>query len=1841
MTFAGSFGPRGRTFPILLAVLGVGVAAGCGGSESPAVGPGGIPAPVVIDPATRAFPETLVGQTSAALMFTVRNVHSSALNTVGVITTGPAADQFMATGCSGTLNRNQSCVVMVVFKPTRAGDLAATLEISAGGGRKTASLTGKANRPAVLTITQMDLSFGSISVGGTSEAKAVMIRNEGTLQAAGLDLRITGEGFERMGGTCTATLAAGTSCMQPVVFKPTSVGPKTGTLIAAVTGSPTVTVELAGNGVARPAVESLPSAVDFEAVGVGRTGRPTMVTIKNPGTAPVTEFRATASSMDFLVTSGCPALIAASGTCTLQVAFTPKSVGAKRGVLALSVSGGDAVGVPLSGNGVPPAALVLGPERPSFVPVAVGSASPELVLTVRNEGQEEIEELRPESTDARFALRHTCGTRLAAGASCDLTVVFTPAAEGAATSIVRVRGKVRGMDIAAAETTVAGTGVSRPSISISPAERNFGGVTVGQSSAGGSFTITNTGGAATGAIRVTTTSGDFKIVPGTDSCQDRSLEPGATCSLSVAFAPGGAGQRSSPLTAVAERAGTTGAMLSGLGVTGARLALLQTAASFGTVGLGQMSSEVIFTVINRGDSDTGLVQLSTGSGQFVIGSNGCQNQILTSGESCSAAVRFVAANVGDFSTDLRVSANPGGAVTAALSATGAMPASIAFQQATGSNLTLLGFSALPVGTESMPGTQVFLRNTGQASTGMLATVIQGNHPGDFGIVPGSNTCGPPLAAGGQCSMTVFFRPTLAGDRDATVNVMAGSGGVASLLLQGAGRGLLQLQNPPGTAINAFSFGELTSGLVGTEETFTLAALVDTGTYTVTFDGGGSPPSFARSGGDCEVTPQLMSGGSCTIRVRFQPQSAGPKAGSLVVTTSDGVSTRVALTGTGTGPLQFSPRPHNFGDRPAGSTTDQVFELANRGPLPMTAVAVSLAGSTDYVVASDTCATSPPAAGATCAVTVRFIPTTPGAKATTLTATGTFMVAGANQTETSAVAISGTATPAAQIGVDPATHDFGTVPVGSAGATQMFRVSNAADRPTTGGIQLDTTQAGGDFAVSRNGCLLADNTSPRPLAAGESCTFDVRFSPGATGARAGVIRAFANPGGSLALRLGGTGLSTLVVTPGAFDFDSGGLNVLGQPSASQPTPPRREFIVTNRGTEAVALTTQLQPSSLVGATADGPSYFQLLPSSTAAAVCPPSLAGGASCRVEVAMITPAGATAGKKYARLLASGAAATTAAVAEVSGTLRADAALVYLDGNAPRDFGGVKVNQVSVAHLVQVQNSGGVGAGALQIEIPTNFERVLASGTNPDTGNPVCVAGDPLAASAICDLVLRFRPNTALGNLMGTLRVSATGFGAVSGNQDKLLTGVGLPVGGIYLAPTPSDFGAATPGVAAPIERVLTVTNETGVPVAVAAGAATSTGAGFSVAAQTCAPSIPAGGMCTVTARFQPDMAATAGTVTGSVQLVGTPAGGAAQTASASVQGRVVVPGLRIEAPPEGASWGEALVGIAATARVFTVRNTGGAATAAGPRIALAGPQGAEFAVPAGAENNTCTAALPPNGTCTVTVVLTPMAIAARAATLTATAGAASASVALSANAVLPSVIQVVSIGGAAGAGTTVEFGNKAVGSETAIDVVVRNVDNGQRVPAPTFTLGDSVNFRFDTNPGTASDCFDLTQDGLQGGPPGEACTVRIFFRPQALPAAGAAAPNLASTLIVGGAATGSTLNLRGHAVSALAITPDGRPFGGVALNATSGATTFTVTNSNDAGIPGTGQVAVSLDGADATSFRITRNECAGTTLPAGGSCAIDVVFEPRTAGAKAAALSVTASPTNGVSASLSGSGM
>ncbi len=103
---------------------------------------------------------------------------------------------------------------------------------------------------AEATVTGGPLNFGNVATSSTSATQTLTLTNYGGAGITGGAVVVTAP-FSRSGGTCTTTLAAGTSCTINVVFSPTAVGAATGT--ATITSSITVNgspVALSGTGIA-------------------------------------------------------------------------------------------------------------------------------------------------------------------------------------------------------------------------------------------------------------------------------------------------------------------------------------------------------------------------------------------------------------------------------------------------------------------------------------------------------------------------------------------------------------------------------------------------------------------------------------------------------------------------------------------------------------------------------------------------------------------------------------------------------------------------------------------------------------------------------------------------------------------------------------------------------------------------------------------------------------------------------------------------------------------------------------------------------------------------------------------------------------------------------------------------------------------------------------------------------------------------------------------------------------------------------------------------------------------------------------------------------------------------------------------------------------------------------------------------------------------------------------------------------------------------------------------------------------------------------------------------------
>ena len=222
-------------------------------------GAGGTPT-VNLTPASLTFAAEAVGSTSAAQMVTVQNSGTAALTLTSETITGKNKGAFVksATTCGASLAVGASCTVSVEFKPAGKGALDAALSISdnATGSPQSVSLTGTggtATAPAVtLKPASLALTFPAETVGSTSPAKLVTVKNSGTAPLTLTSETITGTNatsFLKSATTCGTTLAVGASCTISIEAKPTVKGALAAALSIAdnAAGSPQA-VSLTGRG---------------------------------------------------------------------------------------------------------------------------------------------------------------------------------------------------------------------------------------------------------------------------------------------------------------------------------------------------------------------------------------------------------------------------------------------------------------------------------------------------------------------------------------------------------------------------------------------------------------------------------------------------------------------------------------------------------------------------------------------------------------------------------------------------------------------------------------------------------------------------------------------------------------------------------------------------------------------------------------------------------------------------------------------------------------------------------------------------------------------------------------------------------------------------------------------------------------------------------------------------------------------------------------------------------------------------------------------------------------------------------------------------------------------------------------------------------------------------------------------------------------------------------------------------------------------------------------------------------------------------------------------------------
>ena len=387
-----------------------------------------------------AFGSVLVGTSSNSQYVTMTNTGTTAVTISSITITGTNASQFVfGNSCGTSLAAGANCSIHGHFAPTANGAMSAAITItdSATGSPQSIALTGTGTTPTTVTLSATSLNFGSIAVGSSSNSQSVTMANTGTAALSITSIALTGANASSFvfANSCGTSLAAGANCSIHGHFGPTITGALTAaiTIADSATGSPqTISLTGTGTGTTSP-LTMTPATLTFGSTNVGSVSPGQVVTITNTTASAITitgiSFTG-ANPTSFTTLDTCLATLPASSSCKAMVSFLPQTTGALSGALSITSSVGNA-STTLSGTGIATAALTFSTTSLTFPTTLHGAQSLASIITVTNSGTTTANFgfIGIGGTNyAEFYQLNSCGTSLAAGATCNFYVIFRPAA---------------------------------------------------------------------------------------------------------------------------------------------------------------------------------------------------------------------------------------------------------------------------------------------------------------------------------------------------------------------------------------------------------------------------------------------------------------------------------------------------------------------------------------------------------------------------------------------------------------------------------------------------------------------------------------------------------------------------------------------------------------------------------------------------------------------------------------------------------------------------------------------------------------------------------------------------------------------------------------------------------------------------------------------------------------------------------------------------------------------------------------------------------------------------------------------------------------------------------------------------------------------------------------------------------------------------------------------------------------------------------------------------------------------------------------------------------------------
>jgi len=303
---------------------------------------------------------------------------------------------------------------------------------------------------------------------------------------------------------------------------------------------------------AQPKISATPASLAFGAVRTN-TSKTLPVVISNTGTAAlnVTNFKSTATQFVPSVTGSFS--IAAGGTKTVQVTFTPTAVQSYAGSLTMNTNdpAHASFTITLTGSGGLPHMVVPGPLNLGSVAVCLSHS---MNATIGNTGTVDLHVTAIAVSGAGFSESSGASIVVPAGGTNNIVVVFKPSATGAASGNLTFLSDDPSTPNASVALSGVGTPEPPPSISVTPTSIGFGAIPL-QYFAGIAVNVSNTGPCedlsatltVTGAAFLLTT-GNPTTLPVTNPPLSATIPAATSQSFTVVFAPAALGAASGTLT---------------------------------------------------------------------------------------------------------------------------------------------------------------------------------------------------------------------------------------------------------------------------------------------------------------------------------------------------------------------------------------------------------------------------------------------------------------------------------------------------------------------------------------------------------------------------------------------------------------------------------------------------------------------------------------------------------------------------------------------------------------------------------------------------------------------------------------------------------------------------------------------------------------------------------------------------------------------------------------------------------------------------------------------------------------------------------------------------------------------------------------------------------------------------------------------------------------------------------------------------------------------------------------------------------------------------------------------